>query len=763
MGLIGKSLNKLFVSAKVLGDEHLRIGKNVIYVLETSRSEHVELLSQSLKEQGVTISHRDLLSVDGKSSKTMQYRLESLIEKLEFDASLKEVKIVPVTIFHGHFPNRTSSWWRVVFSERWGPKGWWGRLVQLVVSGRQTLLQLDQPFLLSQMMSENQPQLAGTTAANIVDKMQQHFVSRRQATFGPDLSNRKQLIESIINQSDVQRQIQLHSEEKQQSFSRSERYARQQINNIATNISPSFIRFLSTALSWFFSRTYRSVTVKGIDKVRVLAKDYQTVFVPCHRSHMDYVLMSWMLHNQGLMIPHIVAGDNLYAPVLGRFLKFGGAVFMRRSFYSDPLYGMLFKKYITNLHANGHTLEYFVEGGRSRTGRLLPPKAGMLAITLEACQQRNVKPIALVPVWISYDKLVESRGYAKQLTDNKKVPESLAGFVQSLKHFKGKFGDAVVSFADPILLGDSVSKFDNIKGKSAYLAQQVMEGISGACYVNETALIATVLLSQRRLRMSRAQLIERVNSLSSLLVKMPNAPAGIAMGNVSQWVDDAASRSQLSVSNDDVYLTAEQACEMTYYRNQIHHLTLLVGLYLLVSKRYHKPLAQTVPKLIKAVYPYLAKELFWSWQGADVSKALKSVRELLVDQQLIIEEERCLQVRNTALSVALMQTVEPYLLRYYVVFRLLQEFSELSLQDLIDESVRLAGLMHLEFGFHSPEYADPKGLAGFIKAMQEQEVLSINDEGKVFASVDASGLMTRSQQILLPHYLSLIEKNIRKH
>ena len=762
MSVIGKFLNKLFVSAKVLGDEHLRIGENVIYILETSRSEHVELLALSLKEQGAIIIARDLLSVDKKTTKAMQYRLESLVEKLEFGALQADIKIVPVTIYHGHFPNRTSSWWRVVFCERWGPKGWWGRLVQLVVSGRQTLLQLDKPFSLKALMSENQNQPAGVTASNIVKLMQRHFTARRQATFGPDLSNRKQLLDQILAQSDVQRQIQLHSEEQQQSFEKSEKYARQQINAIATNVSPSFIRIVSSLLTWFFARTYRRVSIKGIDKVRVLAKDYQTVFVPCHRSHMDYVLMSWMLHNQGLMIPHIVAGDNLNAPVLGRFLKKGGAVFMRRSFYDDPLYGLLFKNYIKNLHANGHALEYFVEGGRSRTGRLLPPKGGMLSITLEACLQKNVKPIALVPVWISYDKLVESRSYAKQLTDNKKAPESLFGFVQSLKQFRGDFGDAVVSFADPILLGDNVSKYENIKGKSAFLAQQVMERISGACYVNESALLATVMLSGRRLRMSRAQLVEQVNSLSSLLVKMPNAPVGIAMGSVDKWIYDAQMRGQLSTNNDHVYLTPEQACEMTYYRNQIHHLTLLVGLYLLVSKRYPKPLAQTVPKLIKAVYPYLAKELYWPWQGADVNKALKEIRDLLVDQQLVIEEEKSLLVRNTALSVSLMQTVEPYLLRYYVVFRLLEGSAGLTLDDLIDEAVRLAGLLHAEFGFQSPEYTDSKGLAGFIKAMCEQGVLFVSEQGQVSASVDASGLMARSRQILLPHYLTLVDANLKK-
>jgi len=81
---------------------------------------------------------------------------------------------------------------------------------------------------------------------------------------------------------------------------------------------------------------------------------------------------------------------------------------------------------------------------------------------------------------------------------------------------------------------------------------------------------------------------------------------------------------------------------------------------------------------------------------------------------------------------------------------------------LIDEAVRLAGLLHAEFGFQSPEYTDSKGLSGFIKAMREQGVLSVNEQGQVYASVDASGLMTRSRQVLLPHYLTLVDANLRK-
>ena len=449
MSFIGKSLNKLFVKAHVIGDEQLYISSQVIYVTERNRSEHLELLKMSLQNQVGSVRQHSILSSEGAGAHALSYRLESLIEKLEFTPDY-DISIVPVSIVHGHFPNRESSWWRLLFSQRWGPRGWWNRLVGLLVNGRHTLLQLDKPFSLRELIAKEGSIPSGAASVRIVALLQEHFAQRRAATFGPDLSNRSQLIDKILDQCDVQLEILQYSDEQKVSVEHSERYAREQLATIATSLSPSFIRLACKLLGWFFNRTYRSVKTRGADSIRQIAKSHQLVIIPCHRSHMDYVLMSWNLHAQGIMLPLIIAGDNLNVPVMGRVLKWGGAIFMRRSFYDDSLYALLFKSYIKQLHLSGHALEYFIEGGRSRTGRLLQPKTGALAMTLESSLQEGVKPIALIPVWISYDKLVETRSYSQQLSNGHKKPESVSSFLSSLKMFKKQMGDAVISYGAPI-------------------------------------------------------------------------------------------------------------------------------------------------------------------------------------------------------------------------------------------------------------------------------------------------------------------------
>ena len=117
------------------------------------------------------------------------------------------------------------------------------------------------------------------------------------------------------------------------------------------------------------------------------------------------------MYAKGLMIPHIAAGDNLNMPLVGRFLRGGGAFFMRRSFRQDPLYASVFAEYVYQLAQRGHCLEFFPEGGRSRTGRLLPAKFGLLKMCVDSQQRGLPKPLAFVPVYFGYEIVLEGSSY----------------------------------------------------------------------------------------------------------------------------------------------------------------------------------------------------------------------------------------------------------------------------------------------------------------------------------------------------------------
>ncbi len=174
------------------------------------------------------------------------------------------------------------------------------------------------------------------------------------------------------------------------------------------------VRSTSFLLSNFWNKLYDGIAMHHFDKARAAAPGHEVIYVPCHRSHADYLLLSYQLHHSGVVPPHIAAGVNLNLPVVGPILRRGGAFFLRRSFKGNALYSVVFNEYLAQLVDRGVPLEYFIEGGRSRTGRLLAPRAGMLAMTLRAFLRAPRRPVMFQPVYIGYEKLMEGKSYHRR-------------------------------------------------------------------------------------------------------------------------------------------------------------------------------------------------------------------------------------------------------------------------------------------------------------------------------------------------------------
>ncbi|RKP25576.1 hypothetical protein SYNPS1DRAFT_11380, partial [Syncephalis pseudoplumigaleata] len=142
----------------------------------------------------------------------------------------------------------------------------------------------------------------------------------------------------------------------------------------------------------------------------------------------------------GLALPHIAAGDNLDLPVVGNILRHGGAFFIRRSWENDLLYTELAREYIETLLEKGYNIECFIEGTRSRTGKLLQPKFGILKLILEGLQSGRTSDCIIVPMSIGYDRVIETETYAHELMGQPKQKESLQGIFNSTKLLQLKWG-----------------------------------------------------------------------------------------------------------------------------------------------------------------------------------------------------------------------------------------------------------------------------------------------------------------------------------
>ncbi|MGH8519191.1 MAG: MMPL family transporter, partial [Panacagrimonas sp.] len=219
--------------------------------------------------------------------------------------------------------------------------------------------------------------------------------------------------------------IEREAKQKNQTLEQVTTRARKIGNEIAADYSNSSINFLRLILSGVWNKIFKGIETRGLERVRELAQSHVIIYLPAHRSHADYLLLSYVLYLGGLVPPHIAAGENLNITFgIGALLRRCGAFFMRRKFGGDALYTAVFRAYVDSLLQRGYPIEFFPEGGRSRTGRLLAPKTGLMAMVVEAALRQRARKVLFVPVHIGYDRVWEINSYLKELKGAQKEKES---------------------------------------------------------------------------------------------------------------------------------------------------------------------------------------------------------------------------------------------------------------------------------------------------------------------------------------------------
>nr|XP_035137435.1 dihydroxyacetone phosphate acyltransferase isoform X3 [Callithrix jacchus] len=216
------------------------------------------------------------------------------------------------------------------------------------------------------------------------------------------------------------------------------------------------IRFFAFTLSKVFKQIFSKVCVneEGIQKLQRAIQEHPVVLLPSHRSYIDFLMLSFLLYNYDLPVPVIAAGmDFLGMKMVGELLRMSGAFFMRRTFGGNKLYWAVFSEYVKTMLRNGYApVEFFLEGTRSRSAKTLTPKFGLLNIVMEPFFKREVFDTYLVPISISYDKILEETLYVYELLGVPKPKESTAGLLKARRILSENFGSIHVYFGDPVSL-----------------------------------------------------------------------------------------------------------------------------------------------------------------------------------------------------------------------------------------------------------------------------------------------------------------------
>ncbi len=289
-------------------------------------------------------------------------------------------------------------------------------------------------------------------ARKLLKDMRAEFRHMRVDTLGPDLSRRRAIIAQVLRTRAVRQAVRQEIRDTKRTRRDGLLAARKHALEIAANYSHTFVRIADRILSRFLTRVYDGIEVRNAEYLDRLPPACEIVYMPCHRSHVDYLLLSYVIYKRGYAVPYVAAGVNLNLPVIGRLLRKGGAFFIRRSFRGSGLYPIVFMKYVDVMMNRGHPIEFFIEGGRSRTGRLLRPRTGMLSMTVRSFLRDTRRPVAYVPVYFGYDKLLEGESYIDELLGRPKEKESVGGLFGVLPELRKPLGRVYVAFGEPLLL-----------------------------------------------------------------------------------------------------------------------------------------------------------------------------------------------------------------------------------------------------------------------------------------------------------------------
>ncbi|MBE9563915.1 MAG: glycerol-3-phosphate 1-O-acyltransferase PlsB, partial [Proteobacteria bacterium] len=438
--------------------------------------------------------------------KTKHSSMLTGIHKVLLENPELDVCFVPVVVFWGRPVLKQKHWLHVLFSDTWGLAGRTRRFFTILFNGKNTLLQFSPAISFRDLIDDPSP-------GDAVDKLQKQLSERlneiKTATLGPDISHRRTLVRKLLENKDIVKAINNRCQQDSITEYKATKIAHNYLNEIVADRSYITIQILQRILARFWNKFYSGIDVNFSSQLHQLALSHELIYVPCHRSHIDYLLLSYVIHNEGLAIPYIAAGKNLNMPFIGPILRKGGAFFIRRSFKDNALYSTVMFEYLASQLSQGMPIEYFIEGGRSRTGRLLQPKPGMLAMTIRAFLKYQHRPIAFVPVYIGYEKMIESKSYLAELKGDDKKSETLMNSVRSILNIRGFYGRVTTNFGQPVLLNEILDEQQPDWKNQTYNDQQrpdwlrpsirqtsrlIMQRINESCAVNAINLIATALL-----------------------------------------------------------------------------------------------------------------------------------------------------------------------------------------------------------------------------------------------------------------------------
>ncbi len=366
------------------------------------------------------------------------------------------------------------------------------------------------------------------------------------------------------------------------------KHARKCLREMAATPRDSWLAPAARLARFIYTRSYEpelDINQDALEKLREESQDQLLLFLWSHKSHMDsFVFLLSLYDNHFKPLPLVFAGINMNFLGFGALARRVGAIFLRRSFQDDDIYKLVFRYYIDFLIRNRLPLTWSIEGTRSRTGKLSPPKLGILNWVLEACERENMRDVKLVPVSIAFDRIAEIDDYVALQRGLPKRKESLRWFLNYIFGMKELYGKIYVRFAEPVALQSATQLADRGAAGDGpslptRLAFEVCTRMEQITPIKSADVLTMVLLGANGRALSNAEIFQQSREIAELV-----AQRGLPVARGFSFADEEqVAAGVLSLRGSRLvkafekgatpvyYIQGDQQLAAAYYRNTITH------------------------------------------------------------------------------------------------------------------------------------------------------------------------------------------------
>lgn len=525
-----------------------------------------------------------LVNPEGFSRSFLHAQKDPLQLVLETQGRMERpVFIVPQLILYKKTPEKENPGLLDIFFGFKDKPGVLRKIVLFFRHNRKAFIDFGEPLNLQEYLknvSSERPmeEVTGEVRQMLLDRIDR----QKRVILGPVMKSRQLIKENVLKDGRVVEAIQ-GSVGKSGSARAKKKEAARYFDEIAADYNVAYVQFSSMVLTWLWKKMFHGIDVNHSElaKVREWAGKGPLIYIPSHKSHIDYLILNYILYNNQMFVPRIAAGKNLSFWPVGPFFRKAGAFFIRRSFKGAKVYAAVFTRYVKALIEEGHPLEFFIEGGRTRSGKLVLPKIGFLSILVEAFREGYCSDLVFVPVSIVYDRVVESQAYLKEVGGGEKAKETFSQVVATRHFLKKKYGKIYLRFGEPVSLKEFYAKESEVKTRTEKrLAFRLIRAINEVTLVTPVGLAAAAILTRHRRGFYLTELAETVNlitrflerhhmpmaeSLSDPQTAMDETMTLLTKNNVVSMLED------VDGSGTFYFVDEEKKMELEFYKNSVIH------------------------------------------------------------------------------------------------------------------------------------------------------------------------------------------------